>query len=94
MPGTAVKKGTFNNLDGGAGPDFALRLPGKGLKLKAGTYWVSVIADVNFIVSGQWYWNVNSMQHGNQAMWRNPGGFLVIVKHGVPLGTALVTARI
>lgn len=76
MPGAAVMKGTFNNLDGGAGPNFAFRLPGKGLKLKAGTYWVSVIADVNIIVSGQWYWNVNGTQHGNQATWQNPdGGF-------------------
>lgn len=75
-PGGTVKKGTFNNLNGGAGPSFAFTLPGGGLALKAGTYWISVIADVNFITDGQWYWDVTSVQHGDQAMWRNPdGGF-------------------
>jgi hypothetical protein len=74
MPGKPVRNGAFTNLNGIGGPDFAMVLPGKGLKLKAGHYWVSVIANVSFNVAGEWGWEVNGVQHGDQAMWQNPGG--------------------
>jgi len=76
MPARPLAKGTFENLDGGSGPDFALKLPGKGVQLKPGTYWVSVISNMGFYPSGLWGWEMNNKQHGNEAMWRNPpGGF-------------------
>ncbi|HEX4077937.1 MAG TPA: hypothetical protein VHX61_03565 [Rhizomicrobium sp.] len=76
MPGKTVKKGqgAFTNLDGGGGPNFAIKLPGNGLKLKAGHYWVSVIANMDYPVSGVWFWEVNRIQQGDQAMWQNPPG--------------------
>ncbi|HEX4080171.1 MAG TPA: hypothetical protein VHX61_15020 [Rhizomicrobium sp.] len=74
MPGKPVRNATFNNLNGTGGPDFAIMLPGKGLKLNAGHYWVSVIANLAFDDAGAWFWDVNTMQHGKQAMWQNPPG--------------------
>lgn len=75
MPGKPVRSGTFTNL---AGIDnlgsFALTLPGRGLKLRAGIYWVSVIANMDFPTQGLWGWDVTSVQHHNQAMWQNPNG--------------------
>jgi hypothetical protein len=72
MPGKPVKNGTFNNLNGTGGSNFALVLPQKGIKLKAGHYWVSVIANEEYDPSGEWGWMVNSVQHEDQAMWQNP----------------------
>ena len=72
MPGNPVTKGTFDSLKGSGGPNFTIILPGKGLKLNAGHYWVSVVANVDYVNAGEWGWEVNSVQHGNQAMWQNP----------------------
>jgi hypothetical protein len=75
MPGKPVKKGTFTNLKGtDSRGNFAITLPAKGITLNAGTYWVSVIANMDFAAYGLWAWDVNGVQHGNQAMWRNPSG--------------------
>ncbi|HEX4078147.1 MAG TPA: hypothetical protein VHX61_04640 [Rhizomicrobium sp.] len=74
MPGAPLKKGTFVNLNGSGGPNFAITFPGKGLKLGAGHYWVSVIANMSFGPNGWWGQYVNSVQHGYQAVWRNEGG--------------------
>jgi uncharacterized repeat protein (TIGR01451 family) len=41
--------------------------------LSAGTYWVSVQADMDFGVGGQWGWLVRTTQSNNAAAWRNPG---------------------
>lgn len=74
MPGKPVRKGTFDGVNGTfSSGNIAIKLPKEGRKLKPGTYWVSVIVNMNFEEDGQWYWNVNSVQHGNQAMWRYPG---------------------
>ncbi|HEY3779299.1 MAG TPA: hypothetical protein VGL35_14705 [Rhizomicrobium sp.] len=74
MPGRPVRNGTFNDLKGSGGPDFSIVLPGKGVKLQAGRYWVSVIANIDFQSEGLWGWEVNTKQHGKQAMWQNPSG--------------------
>jgi len=42
-------------------------------KLKAGHYWVSVIANQNN-TSSVWYWTLNGTIHKDDAMWENPGG--------------------
>ncbi|HEY3778962.1 MAG TPA: hypothetical protein VGL35_12985 [Rhizomicrobium sp.] len=51
---------------------FSLELGKKAVKLTAGTYWVSVVADMNFEATSQWGWYINSQIHGNPAMWENP----------------------
>lgn len=44
-------------------------------KFKGGnTYWVSVQANLNFSGGGEWGWEDRSVQSGNPAAWRNPGG--------------------
>jgi hypothetical protein len=71
-PGIPVKNGSFKNLNGSGGPNFVIKLPRKGIELRAGKYWVSVIANIGFDGGGQWGWEVNGAQHGNEAMWQNP----------------------
>jgi hypothetical protein len=51
---------------------FVCGLPSKA-KLKPGKYWVSVQANMDFAVGGQWYWQVRSVQSGNEGAWQNPG---------------------
>ena len=66
--------------DGVAGSDngsgsFTIKIPKScKVKLKAGTYWVSVQANMDFLSGGQWGWEVNSVQNGNASAWQNPGG--------------------
>lgn len=74
MPGKAVRHGTFTNLNGTGGPNFSLVLPGKGLTLTAGHYWVSVVANIDFDFYGVWGWETNGSQHRKQALWENPNG--------------------
>jgi len=73
-PGTLVK--SFLNVagtDNGTG-SFAITLPKKGMKLKkAGTYWVSVQANLAYKAGGEWGWEDNSVQTGSEAHWQNPG---------------------
>jgi hypothetical protein len=42
--------------------------------LTAGTYWVSVVANMNFTPSGQWGWQDRAVTTNSPAAWRNPGG--------------------
>jgi hypothetical protein len=76
VPGKAVKKGTFKNLKGtDSGGSFSIKLGKKGMKLKAGTYWVAVVANCSFTGGcGEWGWSVNTVIHGNTAVWQAPGG--------------------
>jgi hypothetical protein len=74
-PGKAVRGGTFLNVGGlGAEPNFHITLPGRGLKLHAGTYWVSVQANMPYKY-GFWVWTSGDPQQeqgGNPAVWENP----------------------
>jgi|SRR5215469_5608853 len=73
MPGKLVKSyANVAGTDNGTG-SFTIKLP-SAARLRAGTYWVSVQANIIFDTSGEWGWEINSTQHGNQAMWQNPGG--------------------
>jgi len=74
FPGKPIKNGTFEGLKGTGGPNFATVLPGKGINLKAGHYWLSVIANMDFPCCGLWGWEVNGTQNWDQALWRNPAG--------------------
>ena len=42
--------------------------------LAAGHYWVSVQANMDFPVGGQWGWTERTVQSNNASAWRNPGG--------------------
>ena len=75
-PGNAVKHGTFNELRGrDDNGNFAIKLPGHGLRLRPGIYWVSVVANCKYDGCGEWGWETTSVQHGSPAMWRNPDNF-------------------
>jgi hypothetical protein len=74
-PGASVPGSTFLNE---AGSDFAgsfnVLLPGKGLKLHRGRYWVSVQANMPYNL-GWWGWFTQSLpkgQGGRPAVWQNP----------------------
>ena len=42
-------------------------------KLRAGHYWVSVVANQNFSTDSQWFWTLNGTIHNYGAKWQNPG---------------------
>lgn len=37
-------------------------------------YWISVVAVMEFGLSGQWYWSSATDANDNAALWQNPGG--------------------
>ena len=89
MPGSPVKNGTFTGLTCSGSPSFACTL-GKGVKLKSGTYWVSVVTNQNFGGgAGEWGWELNSTIHGNPAMWENPGGYFGVCSTWGTVGSCL-----
>jgi len=82
MPGKVVKHAAYSAVEcteSGAG-NYACMLPGGGSKgtkyprFKAGHYWVSVVANGNYIFS--WSWSENGIITGDAAEWENPGGGL------------------
>ena len=50
---------------------FSCKLP-SSVKLKAGTYWLSVQANLDFSVGGQWAWENQTSVEGTAAMWQSP----------------------
>ena len=44
------------------------------VELTAGHYWVSVQANLDFNVGGQWYFEDRTVQSNAEAAWQNPGG--------------------
>jgi len=67
-------KAEFDNVSGsddGVG-DFVINL-GNGAKLKAGHYFVSVQANMDFGVGGEWGWSTRNTQVGSPAAWQDPG---------------------
>ncbi|HLY05231.1 MAG TPA: hypothetical protein VKR31_05735 [Rhizomicrobium sp.] len=37
-------------------------------------YWLSVVANCDFINCGEWNWTTNTTVYASQAAWKNPGG--------------------
>ena len=75
MPGGAVKGGTFDGLHCYDNQGSFGCLLGKGVKLKAGHYWVAVVANCSFDgACGEWAWEMSSTINNDPAMWENPGG--------------------
>jgi len=54
-------------------PNYAVPLTGSPA-LEPGTYWISVQQTASFYVSQTWAWNTRTLQEGNPAVFRNPGG--------------------
>ena len=50
----------------------SIALP-SGCSLTAGTYWVGISVDFNFVTQGQFFWSTQSSGSGSSAAWRNPG---------------------
>jgi hypothetical protein len=81
-PGKAVKQGAYADVGctESEGGNYACTLPGGGgkgtkyPKFKPGRYWVSVVANGNYIFG--WSWSENGTISGDAAEWENPGGGL------------------
>ena len=71
-PGAAVYTGDGLTPTSSASGTLIVDLP-TDVILPAGTYWVSVQADMNFSPFGQWFWFMSSVQTNSAAAWRNPG---------------------
>ena len=71
-PGKLVRHGSFINLSGTGNPSFAISL-GKGVKLKAGHYWVSVVVNCDAADGCGWGWGERSAITNDPALWQNPG---------------------
>jgi hypothetical protein len=56
--------------DNGTGT-FTIKLP--WFQFWPGTYWVSVQANLDFLVGGEWGWENQTTSEGAPAMWQNPG---------------------
>jgi hypothetical protein len=76
LPGKTVKNGIFTKVSGDDqnNGSFAIQLPGHGLSLKPGHYWVSVAVNCSYLNGcGQWNWEASSAIHGDQAVFEDPG---------------------
>jgi hypothetical protein len=73
LPGAPVAGCDYPAVVPGAQPSFSLTLAPPCV-LPAGTFWVSVVANLNFTPGGQWGWQDRTVTANNPAAWRNPGG--------------------
>ena len=72
LPGSQVA--TRPNLTvGDTNGSLTIPIP-SAVSLPAGHYWVSVQANMDFGVGGQWGWDDRSVLSNNEAAWQNPGG--------------------
>jgi hypothetical protein len=71
-PGAVVKDYPRLGYSDSAGTGtFTIKTP--TTKLSAGTYWVSVYANMHFATGGQWGWNTNNTVRNSPSQWQNPG---------------------
>ncbi|HEX4158694.1 MAG TPA: hypothetical protein VHY79_09470 [Rhizomicrobium sp.] len=72
LPGGLVAHGAFKNLPGkDKSGSFSISLGKQGLKLAAGTYWVSVVANCNDTGGcGEWAWETRDPIIGSAAVWQ------------------------
>ena len=76
LPGAPVPGGTYMNAaitSGAATGAFNICLP-TTLALAPGHYWVSVQANMDFPVGGEWGWTDRVVTSNSPAAWQNPGG--------------------
>jgi len=66
---------SYTELDAVNGGDFEIQLPGGGVFLTAGTYWLVVQANIELLAVGQWNWTESSLTpnsgttNGNESAW-------------------------
>ncbi len=61
------------NGNGGYAIKLKIRTCALKPKLRAGHYWVSVVANQNYTTDGQWYWTLNGTIHNDAAVFESPG---------------------
>ncbi|MEI9929371.1 MAG: hypothetical protein WDM89_02060 [Rhizomicrobium sp.] len=72
-PGSSHVVAIFNNIVGADdGGSFAIPL-GKGVRLRSGHYWLSVVINMPLDPNGEWAWENQTTQENDPAMWENPG---------------------
>ena len=72
IPGSTVKHGALPDLKCADNSGSFRCSLGKGLKLKSGHYWVSVVANCSELTCGQWGWQTTGHRHNDPAVWENP----------------------
>jgi hypothetical protein len=71
LPGAVEKSYTgVVGADNGTG-SFVITLP-TAARLTSGKYWVSVQANMDYTVGGEWGWETRTVQSRNPAAWQNP----------------------
>ncbi len=74
LPG-AVKKSVTKPVDDDGIGDLTIDVG--TIKLKRGTYWLSVVVNEDYLpYDTQWFWATSATKHGKLAVWQNPGGGL------------------
>ena len=68
-----IKQGPFTLKCADNFGSFKCTLPTR-VKLKSGTWWVSLTTDLDFSQGGEWGWYTNATVQGNEAVWEDPGG--------------------
>ena len=69
LPGTLITQQLARPV-GGVNPDFVITLS-PGVRLHAGTYWLSVQGTVT---GQQWFWEGRNVTSNDPTVWQNPGG--------------------
>ncbi len=73
VPGTVAQQ--FTNIPCSVNETTGLvsiNLPST-VTLNDGTYWLSIVARMDYGSSGQWFWTESSTTNGTHYQWRNPG---------------------
>lgn len=72
LPGDVVATyEVVGDLGGGAG-SFRMRIPKTALE--PGVYWLSVVANMDYAVGGEWLWAISTARRLSPSAWENPGG--------------------
>lgn len=71
LPGAQVYEALAVVPTSDSAGSIALDLPTPAV-LPPGTYWVSVQANLDFAVGGQWGWTENTVQTNSESAWQNP----------------------
>src|SRR5207344_2297978 len=72
LPGAIPAGGNYFNLPmTDTAGNFSIPLP-TAMVLQAGTFWVSVQANMDFSSGGEWGWLDRTVQSNSPAAWQNP----------------------
>lgn len=82
-PGKVIYKQTVVGEDSTGTGSFHLMLP-QPISLRAGTYWISVRANLAFAQGGEWGWEATHHKVLKPGTWHNQGGGFGVCKHWAP----------